>query len=171
MKCWYLIYTKPRSESLAEENLQRQGFHTYLPWLANPPQERARRVLPVAPLFPRYLFVEVDAGQQSVAPIRSTYGVSNIVSFGGRLTPVSGDLIEALKEQAAADGLHHSASHDFRKGDCVRITSGPFEGLQGIFHVPSGCDRVLILLNVLGKTSSVSIGRQHVAPAEQVSKG
>ena len=165
MKHWYLIYTKPRSEARAEDNLQRQGFHTYLPWLSNQHREQSRRVLPIAPLFPRYLFVEVDVGQQSVAPIRSTFGVSNIVSFGGRLTPVSGDLIEALKQQAAADGLHRAPNPDFQKGERIRITSGPFEGLQGIFHVPSGCDRVLILLDILGKTSTVSIGCQQVAPA------
>ena len=165
MKHWYLIYTKPRSELLAEKNLERQGFRTYLPRLANPPQERGRRVVPVAPLFPRYLFIEVDAGQQSVAPIRSTFGVSNIVTFGGRLTPVSGDLIEVIKQQAAADGLHRAPNPDFQKGERIRITSGPFEGLQGIFHVPSGCDRVLILLDILGKTSTVSIGCQQVAPA------
>ena len=73
--------------------------------------------------------------------------------------------IETLEHQAAADGLHRSQSPDFQKGERIRITSGPFEGLQGIFHVPSGCDRVLILLEILGKTSTVNIGRQQVATA------
>ena len=28
---WYLIYTKPRQEIVALENLERQGFNVYLP--------------------------------------------------------------------------------------------------------------------------------------------
>ena len=30
-RSWYLIFTKPRQENLARENLERQGFTTYLP--------------------------------------------------------------------------------------------------------------------------------------------
>jgi transcriptional antiterminator RfaH len=165
MRHWYLIYTKPRREAVAEANLKRQGFNTYLPWLAKPHPRGHTRTASVEPLFPRYLFVEVDTGEQSVAPIRSTFGVSRIVTFGGRLIPVAGDLIEALKQQTAADGLHRSLNPDFQHGDRINVVSGPFEGLKGIFNVPTGCDRVLILLDILGKTSTVSIGLQHVAPA------
>jgi len=31
MKSWYVIHTKPRNESVAEEHLRRQAFETYLP--------------------------------------------------------------------------------------------------------------------------------------------
>ena len=31
MKSWYLIQAKPKSEQLAKENLERQGYETYLP--------------------------------------------------------------------------------------------------------------------------------------------
>lgn len=169
MNHWYLIYTKPRSESVAERHLERQGFHTYLPWLFGDHSSGSMRTAKVEPLFPRYLFVELDPEQQSVAPIRSTYGVSRIVTFGGRLTPVCGDLIEALKQEAAADGLHRLPKVNYRSGDPVRIVSGPFEGLKGVFHMPSGNDRVLILLDILGKTSRVNLGRNDIAGAEVIS--
>ena len=32
---WYLIHTKPRQESVALENLERQGYQCYLPVDAN----------------------------------------------------------------------------------------------------------------------------------------
>ena len=59
---WYLVHTKPRQEKCALENLQRQGFHCYLPTL---PSEKIRQgVLMVAdePLFPRYLFIRLGQG-------------------------------------------------------------------------------------------------------------
>ena len=31
MRSWYVVYTHPREEALAEENLKRQGFEVYWP--------------------------------------------------------------------------------------------------------------------------------------------
>ncbi|MCG9029715.1 hypothetical protein LH433_10220 [Laribacter hongkongensis] len=56
---WCLVHAKPRQETCALENLQRQGFQCYLPTL---PSEKLRQgVLAVAdePLFPRYLFIRL----------------------------------------------------------------------------------------------------------------
>ncbi|MEE8263278.1 MAG: transcription termination/antitermination NusG family protein, partial [Gammaproteobacteria bacterium] len=39
MKGWYLIYSKPRQERLALENLRRQNYEAYLPLM----QHRRRR--------------------------------------------------------------------------------------------------------------------------------
>ena len=75
MKRWYVIYTKPRGERIAEENLQGQGYETYLP-RSDPPHERAcKRVAAPEPLFPRYLFIHLDVERENPSPIRSTFGV------------------------------------------------------------------------------------------------
>ena len=81
---WYLIYTKPRQERCALDNLQWQGYECYFPTM---PAEKLRfgklGVVDQA-LFPRYLFIRLGQGPaaQSWAPIRSTKGVSRLVSFG-----------------------------------------------------------------------------------------
>jgi len=33
-RAWYLLYTKPRQEQRAVENLKRQGYIAYLPLIA-----------------------------------------------------------------------------------------------------------------------------------------
>lgn len=33
---WYLVYTKPRAESTARLNLERQGYDSYLPLVRQP---------------------------------------------------------------------------------------------------------------------------------------
>src|SRR4051794_19865720 len=107
--CWYLVFCKPRSEKVAVRNLARQGYSFYFPEL------RARlRVGPawrdrIAPLFPRYLFVGVRAGQ-ALAPVRSTLGVAGLVRFGGEFAQVPERVVEALRARAdAATGLHRLA--------------------------------------------------------------
>ena len=76
MTNWYAVQTKPRQELVAEQNLQRQGFVTYLPRIRLRKRKRNKLVDAVEPLFPRYLFIHVDPDQDSLAPVRSTLGVA-----------------------------------------------------------------------------------------------
>jgi transcriptional antiterminator RfaH len=167
MHAWYVVHTKPRKESLAEANLQRQDFETYLPWYKRVARHRGTWREIIEPLFPRYLFLRIDPNQQTVAPIRSTLGVTTLVTFGHRLAPVPDAIIDAIRFNAdAASGLHSAPEHPFRKGDTVAITAGPFEGLQGIFETSSGAQRVAVLLDILGKSTRVVLNRSQVEPTE-----
>lgn len=60
MNRWYAVYTKTGAENLAEGHLQRQGFRVYLPRYRKERRHARRITLVKAPLFPRYLFVELD---------------------------------------------------------------------------------------------------------------
>ena len=167
MHAWYAVHTKPRKESLAEANLQRQDFETYLPWYKRVARQRGTWREIIEPLFPRYLFLRIDPTQQTVAPIRSTLGVTTLVTFGHRLAPVSDDIIDAIRQNADAQtGLLIAPEHHFRRGDTVTITAGPFEGLQGIFETSSGAQRVAVLLDILGKSARVVLNRSQVEPMD-----
>ena len=165
MHAWYVVHTKPRKESLAEANLKRQDFETYLPWYRRVARQRGTWREVIEPLFPRYLFLRIDPNQQTVAPIRSTLGVTTLVTFGHRLAPVSDDIINAIRQNADAHtGLHLPPEHQFKRGDTVAITAGPFEGLQGIFETSSGAQRVAVLLDILGKSTKVVLSRSQIEP-------
>jgi len=96
MKPWYAVYTKARQETVAEENLQRQGFETFLPWITQLRRRRGKWLDVTEPLFPRYLFTRLDPAGQDIGPIRSTFGVTRLVTFGDRLRAVPETLIESL---------------------------------------------------------------------------
>jgi hypothetical protein len=49
----------------------------------------------------------------------------------------------------------------------VTVTHGPFAGLEGVFVAERGADRVLILLDILGKANRITprdVARDSVAP-------
>ena len=96
---WYVVQSKPRKESLAEENLQRQGFTTYYPHTAQPKRRRQRWQKVLEPLFPRYLFVQLNVGVDNFAPIRSTLGVVVLVHFGNQPAVMPVSAIEAIQQQ------------------------------------------------------------------------
>jgi transcriptional antiterminator RfaH len=149
---WYLIHTKPLAERLAQRHLERQGYRTYLPqarYLQPYHQERKARI---AALFPRYLFVQLAVGEQSLQPVHSTVGVSKIVRFGMRCAVVADQLIEQLRSRAdPMTGLHTLRLASFVRGTRVRIRAGAFCGIDGIFERESGVERVTILLTLLGE--------------------
>ncbi|GAB6043968.1 transcription/translation regulatory transformer protein RfaH [Endothiovibrio diazotrophicus] len=157
MEQWYVVHTKPRQEGVALENLGRQGFQCLFPRVRIWRNRRGRRVPLVEPLFPRYLFVQLDFGVTNLAPIRSTFGVSDLVRFGDRIPMVPFDLIEALRAQMDEAGVVEELAKGFAKGQKVRITQGPLEGLRGVFHAASGEQRALLLMELLGKRSRVTV--------------
>jgi transcriptional antiterminator RfaH len=163
---WYLIYTKPARERVAELNLLRQGYQVYYPRLLRPARLRGRWVERVISLFPRYLFIRLDAGVQSMGPLRSTVGVANIVRFGRDYSVVADAIVENLRIRADSEtGLHRLCGQArFEPGSKVRIVAGPFEGLEAVFDRESGDERVVLLLEVLGRCTHVEIPAGFVLP-------
>jgi len=168
MRTWYAIQTKGRQEAVAEENLARQGFVVHLPLLRAPKRRRGKWLNVVEPLFPGYLFVELDLAVDNPAPIRSTRGVIGLVRFGGHSAPMPEGVVERLIAAARrADDGTVRCEHLFEAGDWVEVVDGPLVGLRAVFLASSGDERVRLLLDLLGREHSVVLERHQVIPASQ----
>jgi transcriptional antiterminator RfaH len=166
MKAWYTVHTKPRQEHLAEEHLQRQGFTVYLPRFQATRRKQDRWQEVIEPLFSRYLFIYTNPETDNLAPIRSTRGVSELVRFGNQLIPLPDALIKAIQGRANPEtGLLIPESPLFQTGDRVTILEGPFAQLEGIFQCEQGEQRALILLEVLGSLTNLTISRHNLTRA------
>lgn len=148
---WYLVHTKPRQEVCAQENLERQGYECYVPVF---PKEKLRQngvSVVNEPLFPRYLFIRLGQGHadQSWTPIRSTKGVSRLVSFGKNPAMVPDGLIDHLRSTEAV--VQANPERLFTQGDQVRLTDGAFVGIEGVFQMANGDRRVMVLIELMGK--------------------
>lgn len=163
---WFLVFTKPSSEKIAQTNLERQGYRVYYPRLLQPVLYRGRWIERVVSLFPRYLFVQLDSARQSFGPIRSTVGVAHIVCFGRESATVRNEIVERLMtKEDPQSGLHRLASgRSFERGTAVRVIAGAFEGIEGIFEREAGEDRIVILLRVLGRDTVMRLPSQYVVP-------
>lgn len=148
---WYLVHTKARQEDTAITNLQRQNFRCYMPMLYVEKVRRGKSVVVAEPMFPSYVFVQLDtSGQgQSWSPIRSTLGVRELVKFGGHPPKVDAELITALHEREQLQQSNPQAL--FAAGDKVVITDGPFAGIEAIYQTTDAERRSMILLSMLNK--------------------
>ncbi len=165
---WYAVFCKPRGEATAEINLLRQGYITYLPRLRSERRRAGKWVECVEPLFPRYLFLRPRDAAHSLAPVRSTLGVTGLVRFGVQPAVVPPALIEQLRASEAAAGEvpgQPARSDLFAPGAAVKFMSGPFAGLEGIFGKANGTERVIVLLEILGRMQDVDVERDWIVPA------
>ncbi|WP_296673536.1 transcription/translation regulatory transformer protein RfaH [Sulfuricaulis sp.] len=162
---WYLVYCKPRQESVARENLTRQGFESYLPIMRDARRRQGRRVVLIAPMFPRYLFIHLNRQTDNWAPIRSTLGVVSIVRFGRSAARVPDDLVTLLRSREDMQGLQILPVEEYKPGSRVRITQGGFAGYEGIFQASGSRDRVTVLLDVLGRKALTRVNSASIEPA------
>jgi len=154
---WYLVYTKPRMEQVAQENLQRQGYTTYLPMLRQTRRRNGRYYDSIEACFPRYLFIHLDTHSDNWAPIRSTMGVAKMVEFGGLPARVPDDLVVTLQHNEDPQGLQQLQRPELKAGDKVTILEGPFAGYQGIYQQRQSRERVAILMDIVGKNTLMTI--------------
>jgi transcriptional antiterminator RfaH len=163
---WYVVQTHIHAEAKAASNLIRQGFEIYLPRYLRR-RSHARKIEKIAaPLFPRYMFVNIDIATQRWRSVQSTYGVSHLVLNGSDPVPVAGAVINELKAREDAGGFVKLDSRaKFTIGEKVRVVAGVFAENLGLFDGMADRDRVAVLLDLLGRKVRVSIEADMVAAA------
>lgn len=109
------------------------------------------------PLFPRYLFIRLGQGPsaQSWAPIRSTKGVSRLVTFGNTPAKVDDALIVLLRGHE--ESVQTVPYRLFKSGEWVRIISGAFRDIEGIYQMTDGDRRVMVLIELMSKAVKISV--------------
>ncbi len=165
---WYLLASKPKDEERARLNLEQQGYTIYLPMVKRERRCRGKTTVNTEPLFPRYLFIKLDRENDNWAPIRSTYGVSGLVGFGSTRTnyiPIPRQVVDSLKSHEDEFGIHQLERAEwFCEGNCVRITSGPFAEIEGVFMMDDGLHRSMVLIEMLGKQQHIAVENSQLAP-------
>jgi len=154
---WYVVHTKSRQESRALVNLERQGYVCYLPTITKKKVGRVALELETEPLFARYLFIELDSDSnaKSWSPIRSTLGVSRLLTFGIEPAKVPTALIEQLKAHEIS--LKAAPQTPFKSGDVVRIREGAFAGVEAIYQMDDGQARAMVLIELLHRPTRMAV--------------
>jgi transcriptional antiterminator RfaH len=163
---WYVVQTRANSELKASMNLRRQGFGVYLPRYLKSTRHARRARMVAAPLFPRYLFVEIDVTTQRWRAIQSTIGVSHFVMQGDAPASVGGDIITGLQSSEDKAGyIPMQPKPLFNLGDQVRVLSGPFASSIGVYDGMADGERVAVLFDLLGRKVSVAFDGRSVVNA------
>jgi transcriptional antiterminator RfaH len=98
--------------------------------------------------------------------IRSTIGITRLVTNGDVPAVVPQAIIEGLKRREDANGFVQLERRPrFASGDKIRVREGAFCDALGLFDGITGQERVAILLDLLGRKVRVVLGMDVIEAA------
>ena len=153
---WFVAQVKPNAYQMAQRNLKRQAFKTFLPLQEITKRQSNRFTTKFSPLFPGYIFVRFDPNGDKWRKINSTMGIAKLVSFGTRPVSLPDDLITILMTRYDTNN-HLQPIDSLKKGQDVTILSGPFADFVAIVESIEKEHRVSLLLNYLGQKTKIKL--------------
>lgn len=149
---WCVVASKPKAERRAHASLHRFGFNAYLPLITTRWRDRTWHT---TPLWPGYLFVELDLSKPW-SPVTHCPGVFNLVGINGIPSPCPVGAVEAVREAEATRALYPPVRQRWSPGAPVEPIEGVFQGVPAIV-LKVGGDMVLISLLMFGQLREVLI--------------
>lgn len=151
---WYALHTRYQHERFVAGILQNKGFEIFLPvyTVRHKWQDRIKQLS--LPLFPSYLFIR--EGLDRWLQIVSTPGVCNIVGCGGVPAPIPFAEIDRVRRVVESE-LRVEPYPFLKSGDWVRLKSGPLAGLEGILVRKKNSTRLVVSVEMLGKSAAVEV--------------
>lgn len=165
MKRWYVIYTHASCEEKVLVNLKHQGFEAYLPRYRKT-RRHARKVETVLrPMFPRYLFVALDLERDQWRSINGTFGAVAIFCRGEKPVAVPQGIVESIIAREDERGAVDLTPPGLKRGDKVRIINGAFSDNTALIDEISDDQRVILLLDLMGRKVRVTVPTESLAIA------
>jgi transcription antitermination factor NusG len=151
---WYAAYTRAHHEKRVAEQLARRSVESFLPLYESVRRWKDRRVRLQLPLFPGYVFVRMAARDR--LKVQQVPGVAHLVGFGGQLTAVPEEDIQAIRA-CLASPLGVQPHRYLKRGQRVTVTSGPLAGLTGIVVRQKKQTRFVISFDLLQRSVAVEL--------------
>jgi len=159
---WYCIYVKSRHEFKVFERLSNLGIEVFLPAVERLRRWKDRKKLVKFPLFPGYLFVNIQKSYDLILRVLKTPGVVCFIkNSSGEPEAVPEEQIIPLKK--AIENKKEIDPYPYLKeGQIVRIKSGALEGVTGILKSKEKKHYLIINIDILLRAVSVKIEASEV---------
>lgn len=162
---WYALRTPAQKEFIAQEILTQKGLVTYCPtdkrWRRRNRFQKHKELIGYA-MLPRTVFVGFEPGIPPWFDIFALPAVSSVVAINGkpmRLDPQGmSNLINNYANgiQRPKEEQHMQTGKEFRAGDLVRVSDGPFDGMVVPVHEIRGRE-ARVFLELFGGRHEVAI--------------
>jgi transcription antitermination factor NusG len=162
---WFAIHTYPRHEKRVTRELGYKGVEVYLPLVAKRHQWSDRLKLVELPLFPCYAFARIQPSAEARVKILCTDGVISLVGASRQGEPIPDSQIENVRILLAGK-VQLDPYHFLKVGQRVRVRGGSLDGLEGILVRRNGNRRLVISVESLERSLSISIEGLDMEPVQ-----
>ena len=158
---WFLAQLKPNCARIADRNLTRQGFRTFLPMEEQTVQRKGKFVTEPRPMFPGYIFVAFDVSKGHWRSVNATYGITRLVCFGKDPAPVPPEIMSQLKHRCNEDGTLLPTTQ-LKPGDQVQLTKGPFANFAAQIEKVTPDQRIWVLMEIMGSQTRMTVAAEQL---------
>ncbi len=159
---WYAAYTRAQHEKHVAAELGMREVEHFLPLYSSMRRWKDRRVQLQLPLFPGYVFVRLALRERlRVLQIPS---VVRLVGFSGQPTALPDTEMEIMRS-GLSQSLRAEPHPFLTVGRRVRITGGPFAGLEGVLRRKKSGMRVVVSLGLIQRSVAVDVDVADLRPA------
>jgi transcriptional antiterminator NusG len=172
-KRWYVVHTTSGHEKKVaaalrqriEVSQQKNLFGEVLVPIRNKIviQDGKKKKAPET-IFPGYILVQMVVTNESWYLVRNTEGITGFIGAAKRPTPISTKEVEAITKFSEIETMKYEAN--FKIGDAVRITDGPFEDFIGkVQSVDENKGKLVVLVSIFSRETPVELDFLQVKPA------
>ena len=164
-KRWYVVHTYSGHESKVKQNLLRRVESMTMDnriFQVEVPEEKVielkdgKRTEKIKKIFPGYVLVEMILDDDSWHVVRNTPGVTSFVGAGSKPIPLSSREVKKILRRASSKKAR--IQFDYKVGDAVKITSGPFQDFTGdIIEVSPERGKVKVSVSIFGRSTPVEL--------------
>src|SRR3989344_3373508 len=160
---WYALHThsgyedsvvfnlKQRIESLSMED---KIFDVLAPKEKKIKIKDGKRTVIEEKIFPGYVLVNMIVTDDSWYVVRNTPNVTGFVGSGTVPTPISRDEMKNIQKRMGVEEPKFKI--DFKAGDLVRITDGPFKEYEGkVSEIDEEKGKIKVLVSIFGRETPV----------------
>lgn len=162
---WYAIHTYSGFEEKVAENLrqrteslgmQNKIFSVLVPKENQIEIKNGKRKIVQKKIFPGYVLVEMIVDDDSWYIVRNTPGVTGFVGSGVTPTPLAPEEIKTVQKRVAVEEPKYKI--DFKVGETVSVTDGPFKGFDGaVSEIDESRGKIKVLISIFGRETPVEL--------------
>lgn len=164
-KQWYAIHTYSGYEDKVADSIRQRInavdmadkiFDVMVPKEKQIEIKNGKRKVVDRKIFQGYVLVEMKLTEETWYIVRNTPGVTGFVGSGTDPTPVSEGEIRKIKKRMGVEEPKHQI--DYKEGEVVSITDGPFKGFDGaISEIDFQKGKLKVMVSMFGRDTPVEL--------------
>jgi len=172
-KQWYAIHTYSGYEEKVAESIRQRAesldmkdkiYQVLVPKEKMIEIKNGKRKVVEKRIFQGYVLVQMKLSEDAWYIVRNTPSVTGFVGTGIEPTPVEPEEIEKIMKRMGREEPKHKM--DYKVGDVVNITDGPFKGFDGaINEIDPAKGKLKVLVNMFGRETPVELDGLQVKKA------
>ena len=160
VKQWYAVYVRSRHEKKVCQLFEEMGIESSLPLIKITRKWSDRKKKVEIPLFRGYVFVKIDVGRDKLN-ILQTDGVVKFIGIKKKPSRIPDEEIHWIQMMVVESDIVKNEK-EIPVGQKVRVSAGPFKGVEGIVTRAGNQSRLVIVIESIMHAVSIDINPNYL---------